>query len=182
MSIEQFIQQNRDAFDTDVPSAAVWDSISRQLSETKPVKPHGWTIWKNSRLSSIAAAVALLLIGTGIGVGISKQSLSNDEAKVFASVSPEFQEAADYYQRDINAKREKLAQFASQKNSVEADLVQLEQVMNELKAELNNIPPARRQAVVAAMIENYKMRASILEKVLQKIEKQNTQQNEPTHI
>lgn len=180
MSLEQFIQQNRAAFDTDQPRAAIWDAIEAALPEAPKASGKGWGIWRNFKLSSMAAAVALLLIGTGIGMRIGQSS--SDETKAIVGLSPEYQEAVSYYQRDISAKKEKLAQFTSQKNTVEADLVQLEQVLEELKSELKDVPPARRQEVISAMIENYKMRASILEKVLQKMERQNTQQNEPTHI
>ncbi len=179
MSLEQFIQKNRAEFDSEQPRAAVWDSIQAALSEPQ-IAPPGkvWSIWRNVSLVRVAAAVALLLIGTVIGMRISR----SDETKILAELGPEYQEAVSYYQRDINAKREKLAQFATLKNSVEADLMQLEQVMEELKSELKDVPPARRQEVISAMIDNYKMRARILEKVLQKIEQKNTRQNEPTHL
>jgi predicted RNase H-like nuclease (RuvC/YqgF family) len=181
MSIEQFIQQNRQAFDTEMPGSNVWGAIETQLPKNnKPAQ--GWSIWRSSKLTSIAASLALLLVGTAIGMQLTRHNSENHFAQELEGTSPEFKEAADYYQRDINAKREKLAQFVHQKNAVETDIVQLEKVMEELKNELKDVPPARRQAIIVAMIENYKTRASILEKVLDKIEQQNTQQNEPTHI
>ena len=40
----------------------------------------------------------------------------------------------------------------------------------ELRQELANVPPGNREQVVRAMIENYKAKASILERVLERLE------------
>jgi hypothetical protein len=185
MSIERFIQQNREQFDSETPSRSVWEAIERDLPTPATLQaPKGWSVLHGGKLAKMAAAIALLLMGIGLGYGFAQKGVETPESQI-ASVSPEFGEAASYYQRDISAKKEKLAQFVSQKASVEPDLVHLEQVMEELKTELENVPPAQRQAVVTAMLENYKTRASILEKVLTHLEEQQNsklQGHEPTNI
>jgi hypothetical protein len=43
--------------------------------------------------------------------------------------------------------------------------------MLELRGELANVPPGNREQVVRAMIDNYKAKAAILERVLERLEK-----------
>jgi predicted RNase H-like nuclease (RuvC/YqgF family) len=183
MSIEHFINQNREGFDSEAPSAAVWEAIERELPKPKADEPSGWSLLRGGKFAKMAAAVALLLMGVGLGYGIGQRGAESTEMQI-ASINPELGEAASYYQRDISAKKQKLAQFTSETASVESDLVHLERVMEELKSELESVPPAQRQSVVTAMLENYKTRASILEKVLMHLEQQNSksQKNEPTNI
>jgi hypothetical protein len=187
MSVEQFIRDHREAFDSEAPSLRVWEAIAKQLPPEQqekqlPKQLVKRSLWRNSNLTKLAAAIALLVIGLGIGMRIGA-GRTTDAA--VAGAGAEYEEAASFYQRDISSKKEKLAKFASQNEEIAPDLIQLEQVMAELKNELANVPPARRQEVLAAMIENYKTRASILEKVLSHIEQQQhtkESKDEPTNI
>lgn len=176
-SLEGFIKTNRAAFDTQTPDLNVWASIEKSISttsrETKVVRVH----WERS-LVRIAAAVVLLIAGVNIGIWYSGSTAQPGMA--MSEVSSEYAELEQFYQRDISAKREKLASFATYRDeTVTADLVQMDNVMKELREELAHVPPGNREQVVRAMIENYKAKAAILERVLEHLEEQQPNQQQP---
>jgi hypothetical protein len=184
MSLEQFIAQNRIEFDNESPSDSVRQGVFVHLELAIKPAAKGWSIWRNTRLARFAAAVTLLLVGVGMGYVFAPKA-TNSNLSAVVDVLPEYTEAAEFYQRDIAAKRAKLAQFVHQKAEVEPDLLQLEQVMEELKTELEHVPPSRRQDVVAAMIKNYQTRAAILQKVLLQLDEAQqpkSQKNETSNI
>ena len=96
-----------------------------------------------------------------------------------ADVSPEYAELERHYEHDITDKKEKLATFTgSQSADVLQDLDQLDRIMEELRRELADVPPGNRQQVVRAMIENYKAKTAILQRVLEHLDiKQNEGNN-----
>ena len=55
------------------------------------------------------------------------------------------------------------------KQEVSDDLSQLDAVYNELKTELLQSPNQDNSAIIQAMIENYQLRISLLEKILTNI-------------
>ena len=50
------------------------------------------------------------------------------------------------------------------------DIEQLDKIMDELRRELASVPEGNRQQVVRAMIENYKSKTAILQRVLEHLE------------
>lgn len=166
--LEQFICENRENFDEAAPDLRVWSELSAQLPEKKS-KPKMIAIGWQRNLMRAAAAIALLL--TGLGAGIWYANSSKPPEMSMAQVSPEFAELERHYEQDIDQKREKLVSYrGSQSSDVMQDLDQLDHVMKELREELAHVPPANRQQVVRAMIENYKAKTAILERVLEHLE------------
>ena len=169
-SLERFIEENRDAFDTEMPDLRVWAGIEqsapKQTARTIPV------YWRRTLLR-IAASLALLLTGVGIGIWYAGGSGQKTPGMAMSAVSAEYAELEQYYQRDINSKQQKLASFtAYHDGEVTDDLQQMDRVMVELREELAQVPPGNREQVVRAMIENYKAKAAILERVLEHLEQQ----------
>ncbi|MBL7825629.1 MAG: hypothetical protein JNJ57_03290 [Saprospiraceae bacterium] len=171
--LEQFIQQHREAFDEVAPDLRVWSEVAGALPQPKArIVPLGW----HRHLLRAAASVALLVIGLGAGIWYAKNF--DESSMTMADVSAEYGELEKYYERDINNKKEKLAVFTgSQSADVMQDLEQLDRVMEELREELAHVPPANRQQVVRAMIENYKAKAAILERVLEHLDATQTPGN-----
>ena len=135
----------------------------------------------------IAAAIGLLVAGVGLGLWYAGTQQTSNMA--MGEVSGEYREVEQYYQRDIAGKQQKLASFVGyQPAEVDEDLKQLDQIMSELRQELANVPRGNREQVVRAMIENYKAKASILERVLERLEESkpekinSTQQYETDNI
>lgn len=166
LDIETFIRQNREAFDQNLPSAKAWENIAGSLSKPKAIKVEmGW----QRSILRIAASLALLVVGIGAGIWYERQGAASGMA--MSEVSGEYKELEQYYQRGISVKQEKLATFTgSQPAEVGEDLEQLDEIMEQLRLELAEVPPGNREQVVRAMIENYKAKTAILQRVLERLE------------
>ncbi len=179
-SLEDFIAQNRESFDNQMPDLRVWASIEKAIP-AKASKMLSMS-WQRS-LVRIAAAVALLIAGVNIGIWYAGNTASEQAGMAMSDISPEYAELEQYYQRDISAKQNKLANFAAYRDKdVTNDLLQMDQVLTELREELALVPLGNREQVVRAMIENYKAKAAILERVLSHLEQQQPNQQQPATI
>jgi hypothetical protein len=166
--LECFIRQNREALDAGMPDLRVWGNIARQVPGAKPAARRVALHWPQ-HLRRVAAALALLVAGIGIGMFYAQTSNTGDMA--MGELSSEYKELEQYYQRNIAVKQEQLARFTGNRPAeVTEDLAQLDRMMGELRQELANVPPGNREQVVRAMIENYKAKTSILERVLERLE------------
>lgn len=169
-TIETFIREHRDAFDDQQPAPQAWHRIAQALPPARSAHLDHWRF-----LRWAAAAVALLLIGTGIGLWFGTQVTPTPTALPLSNLSPEYAELEGYFQREIQSRKSRLAQMTTYSQATLAeDLRQMDLAMAELQAELAQVPPANREPIVRAMIENYKARLAILERVLQYLERQDT--------
>lgn len=177
-SLESFLAENRDALDSETPDLRVWSTISSALPAPKAIVVK--VNWQR-HLMRVAASVALLVVGLGAGIWYARSS-AGSPGMAMADVSPEYAELEQYYKHDITDKKAKLASFnGSQSADVFEDLDQLDHIMEELRRDLATVPPGNRQQVVRAMIENYKAKAAILQRVLEHLgEQQNEDKNSKT--
>jgi hypothetical protein len=121
----------------------------------------------------MAASLALLIAGIGGGIWYERNGNAT-EGMAMSDVSGEYKELEQFYQRDITVKREKLATFTgSQPAEVGEDLEHLDEIMAELRRDLADVPPGNREQVIRAMIENYKAKMAILQRVLERLEQSN---------
>lgn len=174
--LETFIRNNREDFDQETPDLSVWSNINGGLEGSAPKMRTMWI----SKISRIAAALALLITSVGIGVWYGQNNPNGSQAGMsLAEVSDEYAELERYYQGDIAVKQQKLVSYTS--NDTEADVLndleQMDTIMEELRTELANVPPGNREQVVRAMIENYKAKAAILQRVLERLENQDDIEN-----
>lgn len=160
--LDEFIEHNRDAFDTEVPDLRVWATVETQLQQNAPKAK----VLNLNQYLRIAAAITLLVsVGAGLGAYFTKV----DDVKATAAieaVAPEFQEAERYYTERINEKTAVLTNLKDVDARVSQDLQQVDQVMEELRTALINAPKGSQEVIVARMINAYKTKIDILEKVL----------------
>lgn len=188
--LEQFISTNRIQFDAAEPDLNVWRKITGVVDEAAPNIAKRLEITHNKpaqrRFSAyfLRAAAAIALLITGMGAGFWYAQSSRPSEMAMSEVSSEYAELEHYYQRDIAAKQQRLANFTgSIQAGVTDDMADMDRVMAELRLEMVHLPPGNREEVVRAMIENYKTKAKILERVLQRLEQHTpkTNQQEQQH-
>lgn len=163
--LELFILENREHFDDAFPSLKVWNNIDQAVNRrsTRRLKVL-------RTVGAIAAGIALLLTGAFAG-SLFFQAKDAQAVAILEQSAPEFIEAERYYQGEIQQKVAQLASY-SPNDPVLKDLKQIDQVMEELKADLTRAPKGKEQEIVAALIRSYQMKISILELVMERLEQQ----------
>lgn len=182
--LEDFIGEHRAGFDDYEPSLHVWANIDAALAE----KQEKTTLialprWYSRGVVRVAAAIALLLLGIGLGHWFSKSDAlqsklpmiaKNTEGGVNAEdVAKELRNAEEFYNQKVKVKLNQLASYNPDPEVVE-DLKQIDEVQVELHRELENAPSSSREEIIERLMENYKIKLDILERVLNHLQQHST--------
>lgn len=183
-SLEQFIRDHRPEFDAEHPPLHIWAGIEHQLGrqETPANAGSNVPVFSISRSKMAAGIAALLVVGFLAGLGLSRQQQSSVMAEI-EQVNPDFREAEKYYNEQIDSKIAQLASYNSESAPVLEDLAQVDEIMEELRHELASAPSGAEEQIVSDLINSYRTKLAILEKVLESISNKDayqskTQQNE----
>ena len=174
-NLEQFITNNRDAFDDATPNLKVWANIDKALEGNQPNKKKKAIWWRASRVA--AAAFVLIVAGTALGYFIAQPQGQTDMASQF---SEEFQDTRAFYERQLQDKTVRLASYQHNDLSVKQDLDQFDEVMKELRLELEEAPKGSEEMIINAMIQNYQAKLYVLDRVFQQLNssKKSTKNND----
>lgn len=166
--LADFMRENRELFDDRAPSPKLWDNISRQLNTASRKRRSLAVNW----LSGAAAALVLTLLVPTVWYSTNDGLQSYD-----TSLSGEIFEITNYYETQIEEKIQLVSTLSANEPSIrtelDADLERLDQVLAELKEDLKD--DVANREVISAMIQNYRMKLSILEQVLEYVD--NSQYN-----
>ena len=162
--LEKFVLKNREEFDFYEPDSRIWNKIKSNIRSGKLIN---WRL-----ILSRAAAVLLIfiisyMINRFISEGFPRITLVKDKEIEI----PELKEAENYYSGLLNEKLNEIKPILSACPALEEELIydlnQLDSLYTELKSDLrDNIA---NQEVIDAMIQNYRLRISILEELLSEI-------------
>lgn len=166
--LENFIRQNRAAFDTEVPPLT--------LDFPEPVQPKPRKIRMYPRLLLQAAAAILIFAMAWVGNDLyhkryntGSSSAEQQDALSSAMLPEKLREADVYYSGIIEQKKQEVFRLASANPEVKKDLTvelaELDKSFRELKADLKD--NTDNQEVIEAMITNYQLKLRILEDILQ---------------
>lgn len=169
--IEQFILDSRESFDDSTPGLQVWGEISQELDRRQSRR---LALWKIGRAA--AAVVALLACGALIGIYLFGNQMQPTAS--LERIAPEYAEAEEYYQQQIDQKYRQLAAY-HRDGIVEKDLAQLDEVMRELRQELLVAPKGKEEEIVEDLIQSYQAKVSILERVLERLQETGPEIDKP---
>lgn len=177
MKLEKFVQENRAAFDDKIPNAKLWESINEQLNEREAEQPKGKVIALRNRLyryvSIAAIGLVLLTVGGLIGSYLTQQQTEN---LTFGEINEEYKELEKFYSQKVNIKVEKLKKYHFDKAVIQ-DFEELDVAYKELEKELKKRGAnADNEKVVSEMIGNYQAKIQILERVLNRLERKQKEQ------
>lgn len=158
--LESFIRDNRASFDDLKAPRGVWERIDKK---DRPVL-HLWK-W------TAVAASALLLVAVGYIFGMKTQS------KPAIAGWEEYQETEKYYQARIDKDMEKIKSLPVS-NEVMTDLQALDEVYQQLRQQLLEDPNADTQLLMSAMIKHQKQKLEIMEKIVDRVSKYQTNEKE----
>lgn len=174
-SLDRFIKQNRDAFEAQVPSPELWERIAERSPEVHKAR-RKQLFWVVRRV----AAAAILLMGAAAVVQLffSKSPVNDVFFAAYSPLDEEIREAVLYYEVEIEHKKQLVYELTPQEPAIheglETDLAELDEVLHQLKNDLKD--NVANKEVLAAMIQNYRLKLEILEQILSFVET-----NEPNH-
>jgi hypothetical protein len=165
-SLENFISQNKAAFDDKEPSENVWKGINQKLFNA-PGLWNSLTLWR---------AAATILFGVCAYLLMPKFT----ETKEKAIAMNEFKDIESFYITQISEKVDLLKEYDENEtglNGYTNDFQQLEAMYQVLKEEMRNRPS---QKVKDALVLNLLIRIDLLNKQLHKIEQQESETEDKT--
>ena len=175
--LEKFIIENRDGFNDLEPDPSLWNGV--QLKEETKERSINWMsiAWK-------AAAVVVIFISSyffhdymnrqpGDSIMISENEGSSEELQVLM-------DAEAFYTSQIQTAEEQISIYTTNdpelKTEINEEMAELDQSYLQLKKDLND--NVSNEEIIEAMIQNYRMKLSILEEVLYQVKKSNTNEDE----
>lgn len=171
--IENYLKQNRPALDVEDAPKGLWDKLEKELHPPKP-----W--YKNPRILSIAAmltvgfgAVIFLLARTGPQTGSNIAMEIPEGAMEFNEwyeSHPELREAEFFYQTASTKILGEIDQLLPEEEKAAYAFVNdLEKAYEELKSDA--ISSGLTRPIIEAMINNYRLRILLLEKLLKELKR-----------
>ena len=158
--LEDFIRDNRASFDDLKAPKGIWERIDQK---ERPVIH----LWKWTAI----AASALLLIAIGYIFGMKTQ------AQPEIAGWDEYLETEKYYQSRIDRNLEKIKSLPVS-NEVMTDIETLDEVYQQLRKQLLEDPNADTELLLSAMIKHQQQKLEIMEKIVDRVSKYNTNENE----
>jgi len=175
--LKDFIDENRRAFDDEIPSALAWQQVERSISADKPVKrftPRHIYKW------SAAAAVFFIIAATIYFVVTRKDDKKNDTVKTIApainndgnadisKIAPEYAAEAKKIYQSIEDQQQQLKLLAKEQPGLYSqfaqDLAALDSSYRVLT--LQAIQTPSHEVLIKAMLQNLQLQAELLSKQL----------------
>lgn len=158
----------------------LWERIAAQLDQQQQInaQPMRRRVWLKPLLHVAAAAVVLLVAGV---FAIWQWQPANNTTSTWANY-PELQQAEAYFQPMIVAKVQRLEQIGDKALTAALlqDLALLEKDYETLAKDLRD--NADNQQLVKAMVENYRSRLQLLERILNEIEQKQSNEKADTQL
>ncbi len=165
--LESFIKTHRQEFDHFDPSVEIWNKVELSL-EVSPIRKLSFR-----KVLAIAAAVTVLL-STGFLIGNytagpgSHQSVAVEQ---LIEIAPELPKLEKYYDQEFQKKYQQLVSY-DYEPEIHDDLDEVDKAMEELKLELIDAPKGLEKEILDNLIESYKMKIKILERVLEQYQRE----------
>lgn len=158
--LEDFIRQNRNAFDDKEPSEKVWKNIESSLPEKSGSLWNSLLLWRAAAVVFMALSIYLMIPEKG--------DLKNKSA--LTRQATEFNDVEAFYFKQISEKVEMIDEFQKNEglNGFTQDFQQLEAMYMVLKEEMKISPSVK---VKDALVLNLLVRIDLLNQQLHKLEK-----------
>jgi hypothetical protein len=161
-SLKDFVDQNRESFDSREPKVDTWRQIEGQLPGKSVSLWNSVAVWR---------AAALVLMGLSIYLLFVSQGVKNTKVET-AQIKGDFNDLEVFYSNQIVEKKELVSQFQSETGLTEDEVTQnlqkLEAMYQVLKEEMEKRPT---QDVKDALVLNLLVRIDLLNQQLNKLDK-----------
>lgn len=175
--LKDFIDENRRAFDDDLPSASAWQQIEKTIGTDKPVKQFAV---RNIYKWSAAAAVFFIIASAIYFAVIRKNDKNNRTVKTvsqpanngnnadISKIAPEYAAEAKKIYQSIEEQQQQLKLLAKEQPALYSqfaqDLAALDSSYRVLKQQAIQAPG--HEVLIKAMLQNLQLQAELLGKQL----------------
>jgi len=176
--LEQFIEDNRDSFDSFDPSQA--DKVWKKIEAERKTGQRGKVMLRYlSRAASILLIFALSYFFHDYIDKNKDAKLAEEKMNDIYQQLPELKEAESYYSSLVSLKLEEMKPFLAQNpgisEAVDVDLSELDSVYISLKNDLKD--NVANDQIIEAMIQNYRLKLRILEELQSEIKQEKNKEN-----
>jgi len=187
--LEKFVIDHRDEFDVMEPSPELWTKIA-----LPPPAPEAKRLSATQILMRVAAVVVIFVASYYFHAYVNQPDIQRLAVNPTMSTEDrqlveEMMESKAYYTSLINTKTDEVYQLAANqpllRDEIKDELKELDQEFLRLQNDL--LDNADNEEIIAAMIQNYRLKLQILEETLiqlqaQKHEKNNSHENKRISI
>jgi len=154
--LEDYINQNRSEFDNAFPSLKIWASIENELNGN-PNEGGG----SGKKYSLLLGLIGLVIILAGSAYFI----LDNKEEKPKEMLFAEVEDLEHFYELQSNRMIKSVSNdFSILQNP---DLLDIENHITEIKQDLGEIPKGSEEKALKALLESYRTKLMIIERILE---------------
>ena len=189
--LKNFIDENRRAFDDDLPSSTAWQQIERSIGANKPVKQfsvrdiYKWTT--AAAIFFITATCFYFLVIRKNDNGIAKTETpavkNGSNSTDISRMAPEYAAEAKKIYQSIENQQQQLKAIAKEQPELYSqfaeDLAVLDSSYRVLKTQAVQTP--NREVIIRAMLQNLQLQAELLGKqlgILNEFKNSKTEKNE----
>ncbi len=165
---EKYVIDNKHDFGPDHEVPDVWEKVQKREPQEVQLQI-SWRRW-----AARAASIIVIFTISYFVHDFRANRLNGDSAKLVKMLKEDPRllqlfEADEYYTAEINIKKEELFRLGSNvpglENEINTDLADLDAILIELKEDLGD--NADNDEVIAAMMQNYRLKLEILEDMLE---------------
>ena len=157
--LKQYIQEHREAFDTEMPAPDLWKKLEQELpSKNLKIRKMVW---------NVAKIAALLVLVFGLGMYLGGRLVQEQTIAKQLEEHTEYQEVELYYSRQVN---QKIKEIKATKADIAKELAELDTAFQEWKLELGE--EATPEEVIDIMIRNYQLKIEILEQLKRQLQEE----------
>ena len=158
--LEVYVEDHRAEWDQHKAPERIWNGIEHKFDKKKKKsKLITLTVWK------MAAIFLGVLVG---GAWMGKICFSSTTTGLDPAYATEMRMVEDHYSKEVGFKLDEARTHNLIDSDVAADLGQLDKVYMELKSEMLRKKDINNEELMREMINNYRIRLSLLETLLEK--------------
>ena len=170
--LKAFIEEHRNNLDSEEPAESLWNKIERDLDQGVSTRTSAKRYWP-------FAASIMILLGAASFFYFNELAAINSRATVeeeVQEIATGLEEIDRYYALQVNEKTAALADY-----EIDPDI---QEELNVLKVEFDELTEdlgvgANPELIIEAMINNYRLRISILEDLLNALQQERTNSSIP---
>lgn len=158
--LEVYVEDHRAEWDQHKAPERIWNGIEHKLDKKK----------KKSRLITLTVwKMASIFLGVLVcGAWMGKIYFSSTTTGLDPAYATEMRMVEDHYSKEVGLKLDEARTHNLIDKDVAADLGQLDKVYMELKSEMLRKKDINNEELMREMINNYRIRLSLLETLLEK--------------